>query len=146
MPAGGVSYSNKPLIPPGNHCIHTYTNHHNLPLLSPLFSSSYLPLVPCPNLSYPSPSLSIDPLPPSSIMSKRGPLGLTLSQFQDLLDTTPSLQVRGHVNASLYGWVPGTKGVWVLEAPTNEQYARLRSLPPATTPTIQKSSMRVCEM
>ena len=61
----------------------------------------------------------------------RGPLGLSLSEYQDLLDSTPSLQPRGHVNASLYGWVPGTKGVWVLEAPTDEQYARLRSLPPS---------------
>ena len=62
--------------------------------------------------------------------TRSGPLGYTLSQFQDLIDSTPSLQPRGHVNASLYGWVPGTKGVWVLEAPLDEQYARLRSLPP----------------
>ncbi len=60
-----------------------------------------------------------------------GPLGYSLSQYQDLIDSTPSLQPRGRVNASLYGWVPGTKGVWVLEAPTDEQYARLRSLPPS---------------
>ncbi|KAK4693128.1 hypothetical protein P7C71_g4211, partial [Lecanoromycetidae sp. Uapishka_2] len=61
--------------------------------------------------------------------TRSGPLGLSHSEFQDLIDSTPSLQPRGHVNASLYGWVPGTKGVWVLEAPTDEQYARLRSLP-----------------
>lgn len=60
-----------------------------------------------------------------------GPLGYSRSQYQDLIDSTPSLQPQGHVNASLYGWVPGTKGVWVLEAPTDEQYARLRSLPPS---------------
>jgi len=63
--------------------------------------------------------------------TRPGPLGYSISQFQDLIDSTPSLQPRGHVKASLYGWVPGTKGVWVLETPTDEQYARLRSLPPS---------------
>ena len=72
----------------------------------------------------------------------RGPLGLSLSEYQDLLDSTPSLQLRGHVNASLYGWVPGTKGVWVLEEPTDEQYAHLNSLPRTDDPEVYNAHLR----
>ena len=72
----------------------------------------------------------------------RGPLGLSLSEYQDLLDSTPSLQPRGHVNASVYGWVPGTKGVWVLEAPTDEQYAHLNSFPRTDDPEVYNAHLR----
>ena len=87
----------------------------------------------------------------SIIMSKQqqqtahtgsGPFGYSLSQYQDLIDSTPSLQPRGHVNGSQYGWVPGTKGVWVLEAPTDEQCARLRSLPPTDDPEVFNARLR----
>ena len=54
-----------------------------------------------------------------------GPFNYSLSQSQDLIDSTSSLKSRHHVDAAVYGWTPGTKGVWVLESPTDEQCARL---------------------
>ena len=58
-----------------------------------------------------------------------GPFNLSLPEFQNLIDTTPSLQIRGNFNAPLYSWVSGTKGVWILENPSNEQMARLNVSP-----------------
>ena len=71
-----------------------------------------------------------------------GPFDFTLAQIQELIDTDPACQCRGHVNASVYGWVPGTKSVWVLEAPTDEQYARLNAFPQPENDEVMNGYLR----
>ena len=70
--------------------------------------------------------------PPQSPPKHKGAWGLPINELQDLIDSTPSLQCQGDYNkyAPQYGWVPRTKGVWVLENATDAQLEQLNDSPP----------------
>lgn len=53
-----------------------------------------------------------------------------------MIDTTPSLQCNGTRPADLFGWEDGTKGVWVLENPTQDQYDKLSTFPSTTNDAV----------
>ena len=42
----------------------------------------------------------------------------------------------------MYGWVPDTKGVWVLEAPSDEQFARLNAFPRPDNEEVMNGHLR----
>ena len=61
-----------------------------------------------------------------------------------MIDTTPSLQCNETILADVFGWEDGTKGVWVLENPTQDQYDKLSKFPSTTNDTVYNGYL-VCE-
>ena len=57
---------------------------------------------------------------------------LTLIFLQKMVDSDPKLQCQSTRNADVFGWETGSKGVWVLENPTQEQFDKLAAFPPST--------------
>ncbi|KAK0511836.1 hypothetical protein JMJ35_005686 [Cladonia borealis] len=61
---------------------------------------------------------------------------MSIEEWQHMIDTTPSLQCNETVLADVFGWEEGTKGVWVLENPTQDQYDKLSTFPSTTNDTV----------
>lgn len=58
-----------------------------------------------------------------------GPFNYTIDQWNDLVGATPSIQPKSVGYGSIFHWVEGTRGVWVLDPPTDEQWARYHDEP-----------------
>ena len=82
--------------------------------------------------------------PVQSTPKHKGAWGLPMNELQDLIDSTPSLQCQGDYNkyAPQYGWVAGTKGVWILENATDAQLERLNNSPPTENLEVVNESLR----
>ena len=53
-----------------------------------------------------------------------------------MVDKDPNLQCQGTRLADLFGWEEGSKGVWVLDDPTQAQYDKLATFPSTTNDTV----------
>ena len=71
-----------------------------------------------------------------------GPFGLSIEAYRDLTATTPSLQCQRAYQPPRYGWVPGTKGVWVLDPPTEDQLERLSHFTPTNDQEVANEHLR----
>ncbi|KAK4693127.1 hypothetical protein P7C71_g4213, partial [Lecanoromycetidae sp. Uapishka_2] len=61
---------------------------------------------------------------------------MSIEEWQHMIDTIPRLPCNGTRLADLFSWEDGTKGVWVLENPTRDQYDKLSTFPSTTNDTV----------
>ena len=71
-----------------------------------------------------------------------GPFGLSIEAYRELTATTSSLQCQRAYQPPRYGWVPGTKGVWVLDPPTEDQLERLSHFTPTNDQEVANEHLR----
>lgn len=71
---------------------------------------------------------------------------MTREELQNITDTMPEPQCQGIQHyADVFGWESGSKGVWVLENVTKEQYEKLASFPKSEDETVLNGYLAASE-